>query len=402
MNFDFVIIGGGMVGLTIAHQLIEKDISINICIVDKETSLGAHSSGRNSGVLHAGIYYKPGSTRAKVCIDGAKRLKQWIDYKKLPIKNCGKIIVPQKYELDNQIDNLYNRGIKNGAVVEIIDQKQISELAPYVVSSSGRALWSPKTSVVNPISIIKSLENDLKSKGITFLYGESDLVIHNREKKIHLKNNQFLNYGHLINCAGLQSDKIAHQFGVAKEYYLVPFKGIYWGIKKEFPFRIKTNIYPVPDLKMPFLGIHFTPTFNDEFPVSIGPTANLALGRENYNSFDRIEPISTLRNISLLLNQYFLNKGNFRNYFHEQAFLSLAPLFLKEAKKLVPSLKPEYVKLSKKVGIRSQVFNKKTEKLEDDFLCINGQNSTHLLNVISPAFTASFSFADLVISKLEI
>ena len=124
MNFDFVIIGGGMVGLTIAHQLIEKDISINICIVDKETSLGAHSSGRNSGVLHAGIYYKPGSTRAKVCIDGAKRLKQWIDYKKLPIKNCGKIIVPQKYELDNQIDNLYKRGIENGAVVEIIWQNK--------------------------------------------------------------------------------------------------------------------------------------------------------------------------------------------------------------------------------------------------------------------------------------
>ena len=402
MNFDFVIIGGGMVGLTIAHQLIEKNISKNICLIDKESTLGRHSSGRNSGVLHAGIYYKPGTLRAKVCIEGSKRLKEWIEIKNLSINNCGKVIVPQKYNLDSQIDNLYERGVKNGAYVELIDQKQLNEIAPFVHSASGRAIFSPNTSVVNPLEIIKSLENDLTSKGVKILKNQTSWGIEIKQKTIKLNEESYLNYGHLINCAGLQADKIAHKFGVGNQYFILPFKGVYWEIKNNLPFKINTNVYPVPDLNMPFLGVHFTPSCNVDKPTTIGPTANLALGRENYFGIKRIEPITSLRNISLLFSQYIKNKGNFRSYFHEQAFLSFQPFLLKEAQNLVPSIKAQNIKLSNKVGIRSQVFNKEEGTLEDDFICLTEKESTHLLNVISPAFTASFSFADLVLEKMKL
>ena len=402
MNFDFVIIGGGMVGLTIAHQLIEKDISKNICLIDKENKLGAHSSGNNSGVLHAGIYYKPQSLRAKVCIKGSKKLKEWISRKNLSINNCGKLIVPQEYNLDSQIDKLYERGIKNGANVQLIDQKELNEIAPFVNSSSGRAIFSPNTSVVNPIEIIKSLENDLINKGVKIIKSQTNWKIERNKKTIKLNDESYLHFGHIINCAGLQADKIAHKFEVGNQYSILPFKGIYWEVKNNFPFKINTNVYPVPDLNMPFLGVHFTPNCDIDQPTTIGPTANLALGRENYFGIKKIEPISSLKNISLLLNQYIKNKGNFRSYFHEQAFLSIQPFLLKEAQKLIPSIKAQNIKLSKKVGIRSQVFNKEKGTLEDDFICLTEKESTHLLNVISPAFTASFAFADLVIERMKL
>ena len=155
MNYscDFLIAGGGAVGLTIAHQLLERKISNKIIILDKEAELGLHSSGRNSGVIHAGIYYEPNSIKAKVCVSGAKRLKEWSIENGIKIKNCGKLILPQKSELDPQLDTLYERGKKNGAVLNFIGEKEIEKLVPDANITTGRALWSPNTSVINPISV---------------------------------------------------------------------------------------------------------------------------------------------------------------------------------------------------------------------------------------------------------
>ena len=157
---DILIIGGGMVGLSLANQLIKRRLTDKIIVLDKENKLGKHSSGRNSGVLHAGIYYKPGSLKAKVCVSGARRLKKWVKERNLPLNNCGKIIVPQKEILDSQIDELAKRGSANGADVEIWNEKQLRVCAPNVRSSTGRALWSPNTSVVKPISIINTLSSE--------------------------------------------------------------------------------------------------------------------------------------------------------------------------------------------------------------------------------------------------
>ena len=397
---DVLILGGGIVGLTIAHQILERDITKNVFIFESEKSLGMHTSGRNSGVLHAGLYYKPNSLKAKVCVQGSRRLKSWMIERKLKINKCGKIVLPTNQNLDNQLDELFNRGRSNGAEVHIINQKEINEIIPEAISPSGRAIWSPNTSVVNPIDVIDCLQRELKEKGVKIFLNMKDWEIKIKNKTVLLSNGNKILFGHIINATGLQADKVAHKFGVGMQYSLLPFKGYYWKLKKNSPFKINTNLYPVPDLNVPFLGIHFTPNYNNS-EVYIGPTATPAFGRYNYNFFEGIEPLMAFSNIAKMAKQYFLNKEGFRRYGNEQALLAFPPLFLKAAKELVPSLAANDIEPSNKVGIRSQLYNNSEQKLVNDFLCLNGPNSTHILNAISPAFTSSFELADLIIDLIN-
>ena len=395
---EVVIIGGGMVGLSIAYQLMERNISNNIALIEKEKKIGLHSSGRNSGVIHAGLYYKPNTLKAKVCVNGGIRLKEWMANNKLKINNCGKVIVPTSPDLDGQLDLLYKRGKENGAIVEFIDNNKLKELVPYSQAITNRALWSPNTSVVNPKEIIETLRNELLSKGLKIFTYEKSWDIDVSENLITLTDGSKISFDYLFNSAGLWADKIAHKFNLGKEYLLIPFKGNYWDIKKNSKIKIETNLYPVPDLNLPFLGVHFSPNSNNT-KVSIGPTATLAFGRENYNIFDSIEISNSFRNISLLINQYLQNKLRFREYVHNQAFLSFQPFLLNEARKLIPGLSNSDIEISQKIGIRPQLFNLIENKIEDDFIYLNSKNSTHIINAISPAFTSSFALGDLIIDR---
>ena len=398
-NFDFCIAGGGMVGLSIANQLIERNISSRIIIIDKEEELGKHSSGLNSGVLHAGLYYEPKSLKAKVCVEGSKRLKRWIKERNLPINECGKVIVPQDPHLDNQLDLLYQRGLDNGAIVEMWNEKELKKRFPIVRSSSGRALWSPNTSVVKSKVVLKNLEKELREKNVVFKLNEKSWTIDPHKKQLSLKNDNKIYYSHFINCAGLRADEVAQKFGLASQYTLIPFKGIYWEIVSKSMFDLNTNLYPVPDLNVPFLGVHFTPTADEKPTINVGPTATLAFGRENYSLFQNLEILNSSLNLFLLSKQYLLNKEGFRKYVHDQSMLFFKPLMIKSARKLIPTINERDLKISTKVGIRPQLFNKITQKLENDFLTVKGLASTHVLNAISPAFTASFALADLIIDK---
>ena len=343
-----VILGGGIVGMSIAHQLIERGITTSITILDKEEQLGRHSSGRNSGVLHAGLYYKPGSLKAKVCVEGARRLRRWIEKRNLPINPCGKVIVPTREELDGQLDVLAERGKANGATVELWNKRQLNEFVPEARTASGRALWSPNTVVVKPLTVINQLKNELETRGVEFLCDEGDINIIPDKKQLSLSDGSLLKYGHLFNCTGLQSDRIAKVFDVGLNYTLIPFKGLYWQLRENSAIRLRTNLYPVPDLDMPFLGVHFTPSA-DEIPnIYIGPTATFAWGRENYWGLDAIEASSAIKNLGTLLRLYLLNQEGFQRYVHEQAFLAAPPLLIK-AQKLVPSIKSNHIVLSRKV-----------------------------------------------------
>lgn len=398
-NFDVLLVGGGMVGMCLAHQLLERGMSHSIAVLDKEPELGRHSSGRNTGVLHAGLYYKPGSLKAKVCVSGARRLRAWVIDHGLPLHSCGKVIVPPRHELDSQLDLLAERGTANGATVEFWDEQQLRELIPEARSASGRALWSPNTAVVKSIKVVKRLQEELVERGISFLMGNPGWSVEPQLHQVQLADGEKISYGHLINCAGLQADRVAHSFGVGGEYTLLPFKGLYWQLKQDCPIQIRSNLYPVPDLNVPFLGVHFTPSADPNPLVSIGPTATPAWGRENYRGIDALEPAMAASNLAVLAQQYLANRGGFRRYVHEQAFLALPPLLLRAAQQLIPAVRAEHIELSQKVGIRSQLFNRKTQRLEDDFLCIPGPASTHVLNAISPAFTASFALADLILDE---
>ena len=396
-NCGVLILGGGMVGLSIANQLVERGITRSITILDKEPELGLHSSGRNSGVLHAGLYYKPGSLKARVCVEGARRLRSWVEEHGLPINPCGKVIVPPRADLDSQLDVLAERGKANGAEVEFCNADELRQLAPEARTASGRALWSPNTAVVKPISVVRQLRQDLADRGVNILHGQSHLKVRPKQRQLEISCGRKINYGHLFNCTGLQADRIARDFGVGDQYTLIPFRGIYWKLKASCPFKPRTNIYPVPDSNVPFLGVHFTPSADTTPVISIGPTATIAWGRENYRGLKGVEPGVAAENIAVVARQYITNNGGFRRYVHEQAFLALTPLLIQAAKELIPAIKSEHIELSQKVGIRSQLFNRKTKQLEDDFLCLQGPNSTHILNAISPAFTASFALADLII-----
>ena len=207
---DILILGGGMVGLSLANQILERGVSNSIIILDKEVRLGLHSSGRNSGVLHAGLYYKPGSLKARVCIDGSKRLRNWVEERRLPINPCGKVIVPQDVELDPQLDILADRGKKNGATVEFLDQNQLKEIIPEARSSTGRSLWSPNTAVVKPINVVNQLRHELQSKGVVFFDGISHWSVKPEAREISFNDGDLIQYGHVFNSAGLQADRVAH------------------------------------------------------------------------------------------------------------------------------------------------------------------------------------------------
>ena len=179
----------------------------------------------------------------------------------------------------------------------------------------------------------------------------------------------------------------------------MPFKGLYWDLQPKSSLDLKQNIYPVPDLSMPFLGVHFTPSASHPATVRIGPTATPALGREHYKGIKGIEPGMVLKNGFELAQQYLYDKNNFRNYVHEQSYLNFTPFLVKAAQEIIPKINYQDVKISSKVAIRAQLYNQQKKKLEDDFICISNSSSTHILNAISPAFTASFELADLILYR---
>lgn len=397
-KYDFLILGGGITGLCVSNQLRQRYPKAQILVVEKESKLGMHSSGRNSGVLHAGIYYPEGSIKARVCVNGAKRLKSWVIQNKLSINPCGKIIVAQNKEVESQIESLASRAKSNRVIFSLIDAKAIRKKVPGINPDISVGIWSPNTCVVNPIEVIQTLSKELTENGIRIKTSAKILGINVESSEINL-NGEYIRYGHIFNCAGLHADSIAHKYGVGGKYKILPFKGLYWNLKEKSAFNTPVNLYPVPDLNVPFLGVHFTPNTESTPQFTIGPTATPALGRENYRWFQNIEPKTALFTITTIAKQYLMNKNNFRKYVHQQAPLALPPFLLKSARELIPSIQEKDLSLSSKVGIRSQLYNLEYEALENDFLCIQQENSTHVLNAISPAFTASFELADLIIKQ---
>lgn len=397
LKSKIVILGGGIVGLTLANRLLERGITKNIILIEKESKIGSHTSGRNSGVLHSGLYYKPNTLKAKICCKGSKRMRNWVLERNLPINDCGKIIVPSSKKEDEMLDLLYERGKENGCDIEILENNKFRKIIPESYSFSGRAIWSPKTSVINPKQVLIQLEKELKNQGVKILKNSKLTTTNIKENKLEINNSIKLDYDYLFNATGLQSDRVTKLFNIQHPYILLPFKGLYWKIKQKSPIKIKVNLYPVPDLNVPFLGVHFTPNTSGE--VFIGPTANIAWGRENYRNLNKFEPQMALNNLIILSKQYLFNKDGFRNYIHEQAFQNFKPFLVEAAKKLIPSIRSEYLEFSDKVGIRAQLFDKEKMKLVDDFVSINSSYSTHVLNAISPAFTSSFELADLIIDQ---
>jgi L-2-hydroxyglutarate oxidase LhgO len=285
-SYDFVVIGAGVFGLSIARSIKINRPELRVLVLEKESEVGKHTSGRNSGVLHQGIYYSPDSLKAKLCIAGAKQIEAFCIEKKLPLKKIGKVILPLKKTDDVELKRLLERAQKNGAKIRLIDQKEITAIEPEAVSLTGFGLHSPETSVIDPLITLNALLEDARSKGVAICFNAPVFNAKPKEKYVELGPEK-IPYGHLINASGLFADKVAHIFDVGKNYRLFPFRGIYSKLTENCPLKIRGLIYPVPDLRVPVLGVHFTPSIAGG--IYIGPTALPALGRENYRGLEGIE-----------------------------------------------------------------------------------------------------------------
>ncbi|MFC1903526.1 L-2-hydroxyglutarate oxidase [Chloroflexota bacterium] len=390
---QILIIGAGITGLTIAREFVNRGIK-DILILEKERSLGLHSSGRNSGVLHAGMYYTPETLRAKFCVKGNRMMKDFCREKGLTLSETGKVILATNPSEVEALYELKRRADACGARASLIDRKKLAELEPHAVACD-QALFSPDTAVIRPVEILEALEADLAQQAKVKISYET--VFHGLSGDNQAQTSRgVIRFEKLVNAAGTYADKVAQQFGLAREYKILPFRGTYKKLVPERTFLVRGNIYPVPDLKIPFLGIHLTRSADDE--ILIGPTALPAFGRENYQIFKGwgVETASILLRDLVLL----FKNNSFRQNAMTEPRKYWKRFFLKAVRKLVPELRPEDLAETNHVGIRPQLIHWPTKKLVMDYIMLHEGNSLHILNPISPAFTSAMAFAEDVVTDI--
>ncbi|MCS7206235.1 MAG: L-2-hydroxyglutarate oxidase [Leptospiraceae bacterium] len=387
---DFLVIGAGIIGLVFAKRLKEVFTDAKIIIIDKENDVALHASSRNSGVLHAGFYYSPDSLKAKLTKDGNLYWKDYCLKNHLPYKNTQKVVVTKNEDELKTLWELYQRGNKNQVPLKLIDEKELKEIEPKAKTFQ-RALYSPLTGNVDPKKISFHLKEELSKTSVLFLFSEP--YITRRKDQVITKNYQ-IKSRFIINAAGLYADRIAKGFGVGKDYTILPFKGLYLEAENQNFFR--TNIYPVPDLNFPFLGVHFTITIDDK--IKIGPTAIPAFWREQYSGFENFRFGELLKILYHGSSLFLRSSFEFRSFAAEEIKKYNRSYLLKKAMMLVSEI-PERKFRWGKAGIRAQLLNKKTLQLVNDFVVEQEENSIHVLNAVSPAFTAAYPFAKYVIEK---
>lgn len=391
LTTDFLIIGAGVVGLTIARELKHRYPDQKIIVLEKESKPGLHSSGRNSGVLHSGIYYPPESLKAKVCRQGGIEMAEYHEKHKLPLVRHGKILVATNENDAPQLDMLLERAQLNGIYAERINAQQLKELEPEARSATGEALWVPVTSVGSPGAMMQILREEVAQQGVYIRCNANISAVNLDAKTVGLADGSAIAYGHAINAAGLHADSVAHQFQTGKRYTLLPFKGIYWKLDPSAGIDVQHLIYPVPDLRVPFLGVHTTTTTDGT--TYLGPTAVPAFGRENYRGLQGVAPAELTRISCMLMKQFLAGQDGFRRLAWQEGRRYFKRWFTQAAQALLPRLRPEHLLPTDKVGIRAQMMDMQAGHLVTDFLVERGPSSTHILNAISPAWTSSFPFA---------
>ena len=395
--YDYVIVGAGIVGLTVANEVLKRRPGVRLVVLEKESAPGMHASGRNSGVMHCGIYYGSDTVKAKVCAAGARRMIEFAQAEGIAVNQCGKVILATSEDQLPTVEKLMRNALDNHILVERIDLQQLKEIEPFAAPGPA-AIYCPSTAVIDGASVVKRLKEILESQGVEFLF---NCAVRGQDGKNQLKTSLGpVGYGYLINCAGAYADSVAKQFGLAEEYALVPFKGIYWKLSPEANPRVHANIYPVPDVSMPFLGVHLTRVINGD--VYVGPTAIPALGRENYGILHGINLAESVEICYQLAGMYLRNENNFRKLAHVEMGKYSKNNFLEAARKLMPSLRAVDMVPTKKAGIRPQLVNNRTRKLEMDYILVETENTLHVLNAISPAFTGSLAFAELIVNRAGI
>ena len=393
ISHDYVIAGAGITGLSLARELVLRQAG-SILVLDKEPEYGRHASGRNSGILHAGIYYSPGTVRARLCLAGNRRWKDYCRENGLLLQETGKTIVTKSAGEAESLLLLASRAAANGARVSLIGEEDLREIEPHA-RTVGKALYSHETAAVDPKQILSHLDAWLRDRGVAFQYGCS--AVGSGGQQTLVTRGGRIPFGTFINAAGAQADRIARTFGCARGLSMLPFRGRYRLLRKERASLVRGNIYPVPDLRNPFLGVHLSRNVHGD--VYAGPTAAPVFGREQYGRLPH-NPLEALRVLALDGLLLFRNAGFRANALAEVR--RYGPGFLREARALVPELNRGDLLPSSKMGIRPQLVHVGRAELVSDFLVERAEDSLHVLNAISPAFTSAPAFAQFLVDEYGI
>ena len=394
---DVAIVGGGVIGCSVARALSLRFPDKKIVVVEKEASVAKHTSGRNSGVIHSGINLKPGTLKARLCVEGNRRLRQYCRRRGIPMREVGTVVLARTPDELEAIEELKERGRANGVPdVRIIDREELSKIEPYASGLS--ALHAPTGSIVDPQALVESIARDAKERGISLLFGRKVDGLNEHENGVEaLIGGRRLKAGLLINCAGLYADKIARMAGVGEGFTIVPFRGDYFRLIPQKSHLVRSMIYPPPDFDVPFLGIHFTKTVLGD--VILGPNAALAFGRESY-SYSDIDPSEAAETLTddgflrLVSNREFLASA-----VREMRTSLFRHMFLREAQSLVPAVGMKDL-AKDRAGNRAQLVDKRGN-LVDDFVIRYTEHTVHILNTVSPGLTSSLAFADLILAELS-
>ncbi len=393
MNTDFLIIGGGIIGLATARAIQARHPGASITLIEKEPDVARHASGRNSGVLHAGFYYSNDSLKAKFCRDGNRAWHAYCKEYNLLLNPCQKLVVARNEDEIEGLRELKRRGDANGVPVELIDEQQAAEIEPHA-RTCRYALLSPTTATIDPVQLSTHLRDQLAASGVQILMNHP----YRARVGTHgvLAGSQVFEAGMIINCAGLYASNIAKDFGFASDFTILPFKGVY--IKYTGTDRpLKTLLYCVPDMRKPFLGVHFA--IAADGGIKIGPTAIPAFWRENYHGLNGFAPREMVEILRWQAELFLRNSFGFRDFAIEEMRKYSKRYLVSHAMRMAKNLDISKFSEWSTAGIRAQLLNTKTLSLVQDFTVQGDKKSLHVLNANSPAFTSSLPFAQWVVEQ---
>lgn len=394
-SYHTIILGAGIIGLATAYQILKKDPSTKLAILEKESEIATHQTGHNSGVIHTGIYYKPGSLKAKNCVKGVELLLDFCQKHDIPYNLCGKLIVATTKDEIPKLHELYQRGVQNGVQdLKLIKKDEIRKIEPF--AKGIEAIHSPNTGIVDYKLVSQKLLEEILNLNGTIHLGHKVLNISENETEIIIQTNQGeLSTQKLINCCGLYSDVIARKSGFKFKEKIIPFRGEYYFLDPKVSHVLNGLIYPVPNPKFPFLGVHLTKRISGE--VEVGPNAVLALAKEGYSKKNLdIREIAQYANYSgfWAMSARYWKVGLYelyRSYSKQQ--------FLKDIQKLVPEIQNKDLKKGGS-GVRAQVVSP-IGKMVDDFLIVSSKRALHVLNAPSPGATSSLAIGEFLSKEHE-
>jgi L-2-hydroxyglutarate oxidase len=391
---DVLIIGAGVMGLATGIALLERRANLKVVVVDKEAELAKHASGRNSGVLHAGFYYSPDSLKAKFCREGNQAIRLLAKKYKVPVLEIGKVVVARDEEENSRLEILFERGLKNGVELELLNSNRLSDYEP-LATSHKRFLWSPSTAISDSKAIVEAMSQEFSRLGGKLRF-QKPVVLGQRNNEIFDSSRNFVAQ-HYVNAAGAQADRLSRSIGIGNDYAMLPFMGIYRATSMT-NLPLQRLVYPVPHPINPFLGVHFTLTIDNK--VKIGPTAIPIAGREQYSiveGWSGSDIVQAIKGMSALIRG---EAHNFGAILKSELPKFLQSTLIKESAELVPSVLSVSTWQKKPPGIRAQLVHVPTGRLEQDFVVKNYLNSTHILNAVSPGLTSAIPFGKYVAKKV--